>query len=156
MTVPEPPLPALLQQRELDHLAIAVTDLDEASTPWLLLGATLAAPDELVSAQQVRLRLLQFGTAVLELLESTSADGPVARFIASRGPGLHHVALRSSDLVQDMQLLAGQGLEFLASAPQPGRSGSLVAFIHPRSTGGVLVELVELPQATAAGVGLPV
>jgi methylmalonyl-CoA/ethylmalonyl-CoA epimerase len=139
-------LPAGLQERQLDHLAIAVTSLEAGSAPFLLLGARQQGDDEHVPGQQVLLRLLRFGDTLLELISSTTPDGPVARFIERRGPGLHHVALSSSNLALDMEQLASRGLEFLSAAPLPGRGGSLVAFIHPRSTGGVLVELVEPRQ----------
>lgn len=142
-------LPGPLAGRTLDHIALAVTNLEAASAPLLLLGAEAAGEDELVPAQQVQLRLLRFGETMLELLCSTSPDGPVGRFIAKRGPGLHHLALTSSDLDRDMLELTGQGLQFLSATPQAGRAGTRIAFIHPRSAAGVLIELVEHPDAAA-------
>jgi methylmalonyl-CoA/ethylmalonyl-CoA epimerase len=146
----DPRLPEILRSRKLDHMAIAVTDLDRGSAPFLLLGASQVGPDEHVPGQQVLLRLLQLGGTLLELISSTTQDGPVARFIERRGTGLHHIALSSSDLALDMRVLGSQGFEFLSAEPVPGRGGSLVAFIHPRSAGGVLIELVE-PRGPSAG-----
>lgn len=142
-------LPGSLAGRTVDHIALAVTSLESGSAPLLLLGAETASQDELVPAQQVKLRLLRFGGTLLELLCSTSPDGPIARFIARRGSGLHHLALASADLERDMRELTGQGLQFLSAAPQDGRAGSRIAFIHPRSAGGVLIELVEHPDLPA-------
>lgn len=142
-------LPAALAGRSVDHIALAVTNLETASAPLLLLGAAAAGEDELVPAQQVKLRLLHFGGTLLELLCSTNPDGPVGRFVAKRGPGLHHLALTSHDLERDMLELTGQGLQFLSAGPQTGRAGTRIAFIHPRSAAGVLIELVEHPDVPA-------
>ncbi|NJD18774.1 MAG: methylmalonyl-CoA epimerase, partial [Gemmatimonadetes bacterium] len=79
----------------------------------------------------------------VELLEPLGPDTTVGRFLSRRGPGLHHVAYRSHDLAAELARLAGQGIELIAARPRPGARGHLVAFLHPRSTGGILVELVQ-------------
>ncbi len=127
----------------LDHVAVAVDDLDAATVAWTALGLVRSGRDETVSSQGVRVRTLALGEASLELLEPVDETGPVARFLARRGPGLHHVALRVDDLDAEIERLEASGWELIDRVPRRGRAGSRVAFIHPRSTGGTLVELVE-------------
>lgn len=137
------PRPPALAGLPIDHLAIAVHDLDAGSAPWRALGLPLEGPDELVAGQGVRVRALHAGDALIELLEPAGPDGPIARFLERRGPGLHHVAFRVDDLDAAIARLRSEGADFLADAPRPGRAGSRVIFLHPRWGGGVLIELVE-------------
>jgi methylmalonyl-CoA/ethylmalonyl-CoA epimerase len=138
-----PPLPAALGDLAMDHVAIAVSDLDAATAAYRALGLEVAGPDETVADQGVRVRPLRAGTALVELMAPLTEDGPVARFLARRGPGLHHVALRVTDLEALLGRLAEAGAPLLDSVPRRGRAGTRIAFVHPRFTGGVLVELVE-------------
>jgi methylmalonyl-CoA/ethylmalonyl-CoA epimerase len=130
----------------LDHVGIAVPDLG-AGTAYAALGWTPDGPDGDVPAQGVRVRMLRGGPGpALELLaplDGAGGDGPIARFLARRGPGLHHVAFAVPDLDAAMARLAADGAPFLDAAPRPGFGGHRVAFLHPRWSGGVLVELVE-------------
>lgn len=127
--------------RDLDHVAVAVSSLDEAGRLLELLSGRPGSPPETVEAQGVRVAF--YGT--VELLEPLGPDTPVGRFLAKRGPGLHHIAYRSTDLPADLERLSEQGIELIDSQPRPGARGHVVAFLHPRSTGGILVELVQPP-----------
>jgi len=129
----------------IDHIGIAVSDL-EASLAFFrdALGLELEAPEEIAS-QRVRAHFLAAGEATFELLEATADDSPIAKFVAKRGPGLHHVALRVDDIVAALAELKGRGVRLIDETPRPGAHHSLVAFLHPASTHGVLVELKQLP-----------
>lgn len=128
----------------LDHVAIALPSLAHAA-PYLALGLAADGPDEVVASQGVIVRLLRAGDVALELLAPIDTDGPVARFLARRGPGLHHLAFRAADLDAEIRRLSALGASFVDPAPRPGRGGSRVVFLHPGWTGGVLVELVSHP-----------
>ena len=98
---------------------------------------------ETVESDGVRVAVLEFGGGHLELLEPTGPESPVARFIEKRGPGLHHVALRVSDCGTALQAVADAGFELIDREPRIGAGGKLIGFLHPRSTGGVLLELCQ-------------
>jgi methylmalonyl-CoA/ethylmalonyl-CoA epimerase len=134
--------PPGLAGRRLDHVGIAVASL-EAAGPYAALGWVPAGPDETIPAQGVVVRMLRGGDPAIELLAPTSPDTPVGRFLARRGPGLHHLAFAVDDLPAEMDRLRALGATFVDPGPRPGRGGSRVAFLHPSWTGGVLVELVE-------------
>ena len=129
----------------IDHIGIAVADLD-ASLAFFrdALGLELQAPEDIAS-QRVRAYFIEAGAATFELLEATGDDSPIAKFIAKRGPGLHHVALRVDDIVAALAELKARGVRLIDETPRPGAHHSLVAFLHPASTHGVLVELKQLP-----------
>lgn len=125
----------------LDHVGIAVDRLDEALAFYGdALGLDIEPPEE-VPTQGVRVHMARAGGVAIELLEATADDSPVARFLARRGPGLHHLTLRVDDLVAALAELRRRGVRLIDESPRPGAHGTLVAFIHPASTGGVLVEL---------------
>ena len=132
-----------LQGRAIDHLGVAVKNLEEASLPYRLLGLSLEGEDELIASQGVRVRAFRAGEVLVELLEPTHPEGPIARSIEKRGPGLHHVAFRSADLAGDVAALVKEGAVFIAPEPRPGRAGSQVVFLHPKWSNGVLIELVS-------------
>ncbi len=139
-------IPPGLAGHALDHVAVAVRSLDDGDA-YGALGWTAAGPDELVAGQGVRVRLLQGGGGpALELLEPVDTVGPVARFLARHGPGLHHLAFAVADLDTEIARLEGAGARFVDATPRPGRGGSRVVFLHPTWTGGVLVELVAHPS----------
>jgi methylmalonyl-CoA/ethylmalonyl-CoA epimerase len=133
-----------LEHSALDHVAVAVNDIEAASEPYLLLGFR-AVTDELVAGQGVRVRMLEADSGRIELLESTGPDTPVGRFLARRGPGLHHVALRVESLDETVAALAREGARFTDERPRTGHGGTRVTFVHPGWTGGVLLELIEYP-----------
>ncbi|MBA2303488.1 MAG: methylmalonyl-CoA epimerase [Acidobacteria bacterium] len=128
----------------LDHIGIAVGDLDASLKMFRdALGLELTAPEE-VPSQRVRAHFLEAGEASVELVEPTSPDSPIAAFLAKRGPGLHHVAFRVDDIVAALAELKARGVRLIDETPRPGAHDSLVAFIHPASAHGVLVELKQV------------
>ena len=122
----------------LDHVAIAVPDLEEASMSYQRLTGVSGSPVETLEAQGVRVSF----HGSIELLEPLGPDTTVGRFLSRRGPGLHHVGFRTEDLAAEIERLIGEGFETIED-PRVGARGHLVAFLHPRTTGKVLVELVQ-------------
>jgi methylmalonyl-CoA epimerase len=128
--------------REIHHIGVAVADLDEAvSTYERLLGATVEAR-ETIESQGAEAVALHVGGGRVELLAPLGADTPVGRFLARRGPGMHHVAYAVDDLRAELSRLDGQGVQLVDHEPRPGLYGLQVAFIHPDAVHGVLTELV--------------
>jgi methylmalonyl-CoA/ethylmalonyl-CoA epimerase len=125
--------------RPLDHVAIAVSSIDAAARHFELLSGQAGSPPEELPAQGVRVSFC----GQVELLEPLGPDTTVGRFLERRGQALHHIAYRSNDLQADLRSLATQGVELIDETPRAGARGHLVAFLHPRSTGGILVELVQ-------------
>jgi methylmalonyl-CoA/ethylmalonyl-CoA epimerase len=131
----------------LDHIGIAVRSIDEAVGFYRAIGLELSDRDE-VPEQGVRVGFLPLGDTRLELLEPTGPDSPIAVHLERRGPGLHHICVRVDDIRAAMQRLSENGYRLLSDEPQIGAHECLVCFVHPRSTGGVLVELSQ-PTAGA-------
>jgi methylmalonyl-CoA epimerase len=126
----------------LDHLGIAVRSIEEALRFYQgLLGLSVAAT-ETVEGEKVRVAMLPLAGSRIELLEPTEADSPVGRFLEKRGEGLHHIALKVPDLDAAVERLRGAGAKLL-NEPRPGAGGHLYVFVHPASTGGVLLELIN-------------
>jgi len=132
-----------MEQRLLDHVAIAVASIDEALPVFELLTGGVGSPRERVESQGVDVVFVGTGVGRLELIEPVSPDSPVARFLEKRGPGLHHLAYRVPDIEAALARLSAAGMRLIDERPRPGAHGRLVAFIHPASTGGVLIELVQ-------------
>jgi methylmalonyl-CoA epimerase len=131
----------------LDHVGIAVSNTEAALAFYRdALGLTAEAPEE-VSEQRVRAHFIPAGQAALELLEATSDDSPIARFVNKRGAGLHHITLRVADLAATLARLKSHGVRLVDEVPRSGAHGALVAFIHPASAHGVLVELTQRGDA---------
>lgn len=127
----------------LDHVGIAVANLEEAVAFYRdALGLEIDVTEE-VASQHVRAHFVGVGGPALELLEATSDTSPIARFVDRRGPGLHHITLRVDDLAATLKLLKSRGIRLIDEAPRPGAENALVAFIHPSSAHGVLVELQQ-------------
>ncbi len=131
----------------LDHLGIAVVSLETASKPYELLGLVRDGEDEEVLSEGVRVRLLRSGESCVELLEPLTSESPLQTFLDKRGPGMHHAAFRTSDIRTNIARLAADGAELIGSEPRLGRHNTKVIFLHPKWTGGVLIELVEYPHA---------
>jgi methylmalonyl-CoA epimerase len=133
----------------LDHIGIAVADLD-ASLAFFrdVLGLEVDAPEE-VASQRVRAHFLHMGPSSLELLEATTPESAIARFVEKRGPGLHHVALRVEDIDAALAYLTARGVRLIDAVARPGAEGARVAFVHPAAAHGVLVELKEPAPAVA-------
>ena len=127
----------------LDHIGIAVANLEEALRFYRdALGLDIEMPEE-VPSQRARAHFIPAGNSALELLEATDEESPIAKYIARRGPGLHHITLRVDDIVAALARLKSRGVRLIDETPRPGAHGSLVAFIHPSSAHGVLVELKQ-------------
>jgi methylmalonyl-CoA/ethylmalonyl-CoA epimerase len=131
----------------VDHIAVAVKDLESSLTFWQRLFGLGASPIEVLAERGVRVaRLGTDGGAALELVSPLGDDSPLSRFLRERGEGIHHLCLEVRDLGAAMDELRAQGADFLQEQPQRGAEGSLIAFLHPRSCGGVLVELKEVKK----------
>jgi len=128
---------------KIDHIGIATRGVGEASRFWRDNLGLESAETEEIAEQKVRVMMLPIGEASIELLEATSPDSPIARFLEKRGPGIHHVAIRVDNIHAALEQFKQQGARVIDSVPRPGANGCLVAFVHPSSTGGVLLELVE-------------
>ncbi|HTM57072.1 MAG TPA: methylmalonyl-CoA epimerase [Candidatus Udaeobacter sp.] len=129
--------------RELSHVAIATPDADALAS---LLGASLGAKrgaEEILDEGGLRILFLRLGPVTLELLEPRNADHTVAKFLATRGPGLHHVSFEVPDLTATLERVRAAGARLIDETPRAGAHGSRVAFLHPKSFGGVLIELCE-------------
>jgi methylmalonyl-CoA epimerase len=126
----------------IDHLGIAVKSLAAAKSIYEKLGLTIS-PEEIVEQEQVRIVMVPVGEGRLELLEATSEDSAIARFIAKRGEGLHHVCLRVPDLPAAVARLKKDGIRLVSDDIKTGAGGHKYVFVHPASAGGVLLELVE-------------
>jgi methylmalonyl-CoA epimerase len=126
----------------IDHLGIAVKSLAAAKNIYETLGMTASA-EEVVEAEQVRVVMVPAGESRLELLEATSENSAIAKFIAKRGEGLHHICLRVPDLVAAVERLKSDGVRLVSNEIKIGAGGHRYVFVHPSSAGGVLLELVE-------------
>ncbi|HUB17790.1 MAG TPA: methylmalonyl-CoA epimerase [Acidobacteriaceae bacterium] len=127
---------------ELDHLGIAVKNIAEARKLYEALGLHVVH-EETVEQEQVRTALIPAGDARIELLEPTTPDSPVGRFLAKRGEGLHHIALHVEDIAGTLETLKAHGARLISEELQTGAGGHLYFFVHPSSAGGVLLEICQ-------------
>ncbi|HUA13649.1 MAG TPA: methylmalonyl-CoA epimerase [Verrucomicrobiae bacterium] len=127
---------------QIDHLGIAVKSLSAAKEIYEKLGLTVS-PEETVEHEKVRLVMVPVGESRLELLEATSEDSTIAKFVAKRGEGLHHVCLKVPDLRAAVARLKSDGVRMVSDEIKTGAGGHEYVFVHPASTGGVLLELVQ-------------
>lgn len=128
----------------LDHIAVAVSNLEESIKFYTLLGLEFAPEREVVESQKVTTAFAKIdAVANLELLAPTSDDGPIAKFLREKGAGLHHLCFRVEDIVAKQAELEAQGYRFTSKEPFKGAHNCLVNFIHPKSSGGVLIELSQ-------------
>ena len=129
--------------KNIDHIAIAVSDLEEALVFWRdTLGLKVTRREE-VPSQQVDTVFFEIGASKIELVEPTTEDSGIARFVQNKGPSMHHIALEVEDLSSMILELKSKGLHLLNDVPIDGAAGKRAIFIHPNSTGGVLLELYE-------------
>lgn len=129
----------------IEHIGIAVENIDKSSPFWkTVLGIPYSATEE-VKEQGVVTDIFDTGRGKVELLEAISADSPIAKFIEKRGQGIHHICFQVDDIRGSIQELIDAGVTVINEEPKIGAEGLLVTFIHPKSTGGVLVELAEKP-----------
>jgi methylmalonyl-CoA epimerase len=128
----------------IDHLGIAVKSLADAKGFYRKLGLRVVG-EEVVEHERVRVAMVPVGETRIELLEATAQDSAIGRFLAKRGEGLHHVALRVDDLAGTVEKLKAEGTRFISDEIKVGAGGHLYVFVHPSSAGGVLLELCEDP-----------
>ena len=128
---------------KINHLGIATKDISEALKFW---GDALGLENvhtEVVEDQKVRVAMLPIGESRIELLEPTSGDSPISKFLEKRGGGIHHIAVEVDDIKASLAQLKSQGMRLIDESPRIGAEGCLVAFVHPSSANGVLLELVQ-------------
>jgi len=128
---------------KIEHIGIAVKDIKAAGKLYEMLLNTTIYKIEDVESEEVKTAFLQTGPNKIELLEATSKDSPVHKFIEKRGEGIHHVAFEVKDIEAEMKRLKDEGFILLNDRPKPGADNKLVCFIHPKSTNGVLIELCQ-------------
>ncbi len=128
--------------KKIDHVGIAVKNLNEAVKVWEGLGLRVDEIEE-VPDQKVRTAIIHVGESRIELLEPTSEDSPIAKFIAKRGEGIHHIALGVDDIEAHLEELKEKGYRLIDEKPRIGAGGAKIAFVHPKAVTGVLLELCE-------------
>jgi methylmalonyl-CoA/ethylmalonyl-CoA epimerase len=128
--------------RKIDHVGVAVKSLEEAVKTYEALGFRVEEIEE-VAEQKVRVAMLPAGESRIELLEATSEDSAIAKFISSRGEGIHHIAVNVENIEEALNKAKEAGLRLIDEKPRVGAGGKKVAFVHPKSTHGVLLEFVE-------------
>jgi len=126
----------------VDHIGIAVRSIEESRVLYETLGLKISEIEE-VPQELVRIAMIPCGGARIELLEPTSDQSPIARFLDRRGPGIHHICLRTNDVSGEDQRLRTAGLDLLRDQPSVGAGGARVQFLHPKSAGGVLLEISQ-------------
>ncbi|HZF39133.1 MAG TPA: methylmalonyl-CoA epimerase [Blastocatellia bacterium] len=131
---------------KIDHIGIATRGIDEAARFWRVALGVSAIETEEVADQKVRVAMLPIGESRIELLEATSDDSPISKFIEKRGPGIHHLAVNVDNIQTALAQLKENGARLIDTEPRRGAGGCLVAFVHPSSMGGVLLELVQNPD----------
>ncbi|MDD2446920.1 MAG: methylmalonyl-CoA epimerase [Tissierellia bacterium] len=128
---------------KIDHLGIAVKDLDEALKFYEDVLGIKCVETEVVEDQKVKTAFLPIGDTEIELLESTSEDGPIARHIEKRGEGIQHIAFKVDDIEKALEELKSKGIRLIDEKPRKGAGGAMIAFLHPKSTHGVLIEICQ-------------
>jgi len=134
---------------KIEHIGIAVKDLSKAEEVYSALLGVKPYKREAVEREGVITSFLRSGPNKIELLESTREDGPIAKFIDKRGEGIHHIAFEVADIRVEMKRLSEEGFQLLSEEPKPGADGKWVAFIHPKSSHGVLIELCQRMEDSA-------
>ncbi len=128
---------------KIDHIGIAVKSIKETSELLSNILGLKVAGEEIVEEQKVKVAFLPLSDSELELLESTSPDGPIARFIEKKGEGIQHIAFRVNNIEEALEKLKKEGVRLIDEKPRYGAGGAKIAFLHPKSTNGILVELCE-------------
>ena len=127
----------------IDHIGIAVNSIEAVRDLYEKVLGLKITETEIVQDQKVKVAFLPIGDSEIELLESTDSEGPIAKFIASRGEGIQHIALRVSDIDAKLDELKARGVRLIDQAPRKGAGGARIAFLHPKETNGTLIELCE-------------
>lgn len=128
---------------KIEHLGIAVKSIEESSKMYEALLGKPSYKTEVVESEGVSTLFFQIGESKIELLEATNPDSPIAKFIEKKGEGIHHIAYDVTDIEQELARLKKEGFQLIHEAPKDGADNKRIAFLHPKSTGGVLVELCE-------------
>jgi len=128
---------------KVDHIGIAVSNLEQAKKFYTETLGMTALGEEVVEQQKVKVCFIPCGDSEVELLESTSPDGPIAKFIEKNGEGIQHIALRVDNIENALADLKAKGVRLIDEQPRYGAGGASIAFIHPKATGGILLEISE-------------
>lgn len=129
--------------RKIEHLGIAVKDLEKSNELFKRLLGSELYKEEMVEGEGVKTSFFQIGETKIELLEATKEESPIAKFISKKSEGIHHIAFDVEDLESEMKRLKAEGFEILNEIPKEGADNKLVVFLHPKTTNGVLVELCQ-------------
>ena len=132
--------------KKIDHIGIAVQSLEAAVGKYEGITGKKVAHKEVLPEQKVATAFFPVGETRLELLKDTDSESPIAKFLEKRGEGIHHICFEVDNLTQTKKAMQEQGLRFIEGISERGAGGSKVAFIHPKSTGGILMELIEYPN----------
>ena len=135
---------------KINHLGIATKGIEEALKFWDDALGLENMHTEVVEDQKVRVAMLPIGESRVELLEPTSEDSPISKFLEKRGGGIHHIAVEVEDIIASLARLKEKGMRLIDESPRIGAEGCLVAFVHPAASGGVLLELVQTPKSEDA------
>jgi len=128
---------------KIDHIGIAVRSIEKTSELFSKVLGLKVAGEEIVEEQKVKVVFLPLGDSELELLESTSPEGPIARFIEKKGEGIQHIAFRVDNIEKALEKLKKEGVRLIDAKPRYGAGGAKIAFLHPKDTNGILIELSE-------------
>ena len=139
----------MFKVKKIDHVAVAVADIDQAAATWQRVFGLVVEQREVVASQKTEAALLPLGESNIELISPKGNEG-LTKFLDKRGPGIHHIAIEVEGIEGALAFLKALGVPLIDEAPRSGARGHKVAFIHPKATGGVLVELVE-PDAHGSG-----
>jgi methylmalonyl-CoA/ethylmalonyl-CoA epimerase len=129
--------------RKIEHLGIAVKDIDASLKIYETLLNRSCYKKEGVESEGVLTAFLEIGETKIELLQATNEDSPIAKFIAKKGPGIHHIAFDVEDIDSEIKRLESEGFELINKTPKDGADNKIIAFLHPKSTDGILVELCQ-------------
>jgi methylmalonyl-CoA/ethylmalonyl-CoA epimerase len=132
--------------KRISHIGVAVTDLDKAEALFRKLLGEENVHHETVEDQGVRIASFAVGESRIELTAPLNDESPIAKFIAKRGEGIHHVAIETDDLESELQRIESDGFQLIDKTPRPGAHNMNIAFLHPKSTGGVLIEICEVKK----------
>ncbi|MDP4684965.1 MAG: methylmalonyl-CoA epimerase [Crocinitomicaceae bacterium] len=129
--------------RKIEHLGIAVANIEESLKMYETLLGTNCYKTESVESEGVKTAFLQVGESKIELLEASNPSSPIAKFLEKKGPGIHHIAFDVENIEAEIARLTAQGFELIHTTPKDGADNKLIAFLHPKSTGSILVELCQ-------------
>mgnify|MGYP002637666687 FL=1 len=129
--------------KKIEHLGIAVENIEESIKIYEALLGTTCYKVEAVESEGVKTAFLQIGESKIELLEATNPESPIAKFLSKKGKGIHHIAFDTDDIVSEIERLKNEGFELIHQTPKDGADNKIIAFLHPKSTDGILVELCQ-------------